>query len=64
MKLVKLLPNFLDRLKAFQPDLIIYDQFESTASVVAYLLDIPCTAMITVSSSSMRWFFIITHTHT
>ena len=45
-----MLPKVLDGLQQFGADLVIYDQIIAHGPIAAYLLDIPCVAMITVSS--------------
>ena len=51
-KLLDWLPKFIDKVKEFQPDLIIHDQTVSSAPITAFLEDIPCVSLITVSSLS------------
>jgi len=56
------LPKLLDKLKDFQPDLIIFDAAWILGAYAAYLLDIPCVSLITLPGFNVYPLLMGRHT--
>jgi len=58
----KYMPQFLDELREFEADLIIYDPFVLSPVVAASILDLPCVSTITVSNFNQYTMLCDKHT--
>jgi len=58
----KQMPTFLEKIKEFDCDLIIYDPFFVNAAAAAYLLNIPCVSTITFPGFNVYPIFFGKHT--
>merc|ERR1712072_1246235 len=58
----KYMPRFIEGLREFEADLIIYDPFVLSSVVAASILDLPCVSTITVSNFNQYTLLCDRHT--
>lgn len=50
----KVFPPMLEALKAYEPDLIIYDPLDLMAAIASYLLSVPCVSHLTLPAFNVH----------